>query len=830
MENYIGIDLGTSNSVIASYDLKRVTIWKNDKQNEVTPSVIYINRKGNKYYGNNANERVITSPEDTATLFKRLLGTKKIFNFKASGIAMSPEECSAEIIKVLLGFVPNELKDNGNIKVVITVPANFDTIKKNATLEAAQMAGIRDVILLQEPIAAIIGIQEKNDHKDGYYVIYDIGGGTFDVTIAKKEYGKIRILSSGGIDMCGGRDIDVAIYDKIVKPWLEQNFKIDFTKEKYRTIKIRACKAIEDAKIELSFKESTKIVSLEEDMNICDEEGNDIFLDIDLNQTILNDILKHTIDVTVEETLKNIKEANLTVKDFTKIVFVGGPTMYPKLREEVSKRLEIPYENDVDPMTVVATGASIYAESIEWNAEQQEKKTNIDTIQMVEKINFSYYSRVTTDTISIISKMEENLNIEYQLEITSKDTGWCSGRITVENEKMIEIPVQQEGKNSYELIIFDNNGNKVYTEEINVIKTFVSIDAATATHAIGIEVKEAMDSNKTVIEYFVEKGEELPKTGQIKLKNVEPLKAGELKSFIFNLWEGEGKKDPYSNRYIGCLKITGTDFDYGFIEKFSDIICKYEVSDAGTVKLNIEIPSIHCIFGQDKNFYSRQEGKIGLEDIDNIVDKGSNLLNKIEQIAQVVDNEEIQKARKKVVKSMEIKNNVEATEEDVQRAENEQIEAKEIIYKEENKKDNIRSIKQIYLKEEQEYYHESVERLCKEEEKKEIIKLMNVAQMSIDTMNYNDFDHIINELKNMFFNILFWREDSFAIGYFQEVLAMSLYNDMNKAQILINKAKEKILEDKIEQLREICCELSNMRILNNFDYKETSNVNIIKGG
>ena len=82
----------------------------------------------------------------------------------------------------------------------------------------------------------------------------------------------------------------------------------------------------------------------------------------------------------------------------------------------------------------------------------------------------------------------------------------------------------------------------------------------------------------------------------------------------------------------------------------------------------------------------------------------------------------------------------------------------------------------------------------------------------------------------MFFNILFWREDSFAIGYFQEVLAMSLYNDMNKAQILINKAKEKILEDKIEQLREICCELSNMRILNNFDYKETSNVNIIKGG
>ena len=152
MENYIGIDLGTSNSVIASYDLKRVTIWKNDKQNEVTPSVIYINRKGNKYYGNNASERVIRSPEDTATLFKRLLGTKKIFNFKASGIAMSPEECSAEIIKVLLGFVPNELKDNGNIKVVITVPANFDTIKKNATLEAAQMAGIRDVILLQEPI------------------------------------------------------------------------------------------------------------------------------------------------------------------------------------------------------------------------------------------------------------------------------------------------------------------------------------------------------------------------------------------------------------------------------------------------------------------------------------------------------------------------------------------------------------------------------------------------------------------------------------------------------------------------------------------------------
>lgn len=161
MKHYIGIDLGTTNSAICSYDGQEVRIWKSPDQNDVTPSAIYIDKRGNRYYGRRAYDNAPRSPQNSATLFKRFMGTNTKIEIKAANVTMAPEECSAEILKVLFGYLPEEIRNAEDTAVVITVPAAFNQMKKDATLEAARLAGFHHVALMQEPVAAIMSVMRQ---------------------------------------------------------------------------------------------------------------------------------------------------------------------------------------------------------------------------------------------------------------------------------------------------------------------------------------------------------------------------------------------------------------------------------------------------------------------------------------------------------------------------------------------------------------------------------------------------------------------------------------------------------------------------------------------
>lgn len=130
MKHYIGIDLGTTNSAICSYDGQNVRVWKSPDQNDVTPSAIFVDKRGNRYYGRRAYEMAPTNEENSATLFKRYMGTSTKFNLKAANLSLTPEECSAEILKVLYGYLPEEIRNNSDTATVITVPAAFNQTKK----------------------------------------------------------------------------------------------------------------------------------------------------------------------------------------------------------------------------------------------------------------------------------------------------------------------------------------------------------------------------------------------------------------------------------------------------------------------------------------------------------------------------------------------------------------------------------------------------------------------------------------------------------------------------------------------------------------------------
>jgi len=265
MKTFIGIDLGTTNSAICSYDGSETRIWKSPEQNDVTPSVIYIDRRGNKYVGQRAYDSAPHSPDNAAMLFKRLMGTSTPIQLSAIGLTMSPEECSAEVLKVLFGYLPEEIRNDSDTGTVITVPAAFNQMQKDATMQAASMAGIGKVAIMQEPVAAVMSVMRARN-ADGMFLIYDLGGGTLDIAIAESLNGRVNLLAHGGIAMCGGRDFDRVLVDNVVRPWLIENFDLpeDFSvNPTFKSLTRLAIWATERAKIELSAREEA-IISLSE--------------------------------------------------------------------------------------------------------------------------------------------------------------------------------------------------------------------------------------------------------------------------------------------------------------------------------------------------------------------------------------------------------------------------------------------------------------------------------------------------------------------------------------------------------------------------------------
>ena len=201
-----------------------------------------------------------------------------------------------------------------------------------ATLEAAHLAGIGKVALMQEPVAAIMSVMKTNN-SNGNFLIFDLGGGTLDIAIAESMSGKVNLLAHGGIAMCGGRDFDRLVMNNIVIPWLKENYKLpdNFrTEEKFQKLMRIASYKAECAKIELS---SDEIVNIEGETGIEDLNGEEIYLDIELKRSVYDELIDSLIMEAVTAARETIEKAGLTPQDIDRIVFIGGPTNYKSLRD-----------------------------------------------------------------------------------------------------------------------------------------------------------------------------------------------------------------------------------------------------------------------------------------------------------------------------------------------------------------------------------------------------------------------------------------------------------------------------------------------------------------
>jgi molecular chaperone DnaK len=811
---YVGIDLGTTNSAICSFDGESIRLYKSPEQHDVTPSAIFIDRRGNKYVGSRAYNNAARNPDNAAVLFKRLMGTSTPVKLPAVNLTMTPEECSAEVLRTLYGYLPEEIRGDGDTGTVITVPAAFNQMQKESTMAAADAAGLGRVALMQEPVAAVMSVmrQRKND---GVFVVYDLGGGTLDIAIAESISGRVTLLAHGGIAMCGGRDFDRILFDNIVKPWLLENFDLPedlTTNPQFKSLLRMATWATEKAKIELSQKEEAVVSLPETELGVRDQAGEEIYIDITIDRKRYDGLIGPKVEESIVSARETLEKAGLSPHDVERVVFVGGPTHYKPLRDKVAFELGIAPSTDVNPMTAVAEGAAVFAESIDWASQSRGRKSARGAISAggALDLSFNYIARTPDSKAKIVAKLGNSVPAGVEFQIDSLDTGWSSGRIVLKEGVSVEVNLTKPGDNTFKVFVFDSNGAPVSLREDKIViaRTAASIDAIPASHSVGVEVRDKV-GGRSILDYLVREGDQLPKKGKKTFKAAESLKAGSVGSLKFKLWEGDISDPINDNRFIGMFEIKGTDFDDGVIAAGAELICEYEVLDSGNIVLEVSVPSIGGSFQSGRNFYSSQEGKVDYTNqAKNIQEQSDHTLQRLDEMASKVDDPRLEQAREKLEQAGTIKTD-EVDPETAKQAMDYVQEAKRLLAL--TRKEHLKDIRQLELDKVVDFFDKVVRQHARPTEASSFDNLAKTAQRAIGNPS-GDFESHLDDLRSRNFMIL-WRQDWFVIERFKWLAeATYLFPDAVEHAQLVAAGAEALKANDIDKLRAVVAHLDSIRI------------------
>ena len=348
MSKIIGIDLGTTNSCVAVLEGGDPKVITNPEGNRTTPSVVAF--KGEEeLVGETAKRQAVTNVKNTISSIKRKMGTNE--KVEANGKEYTPEEISAKILAKLKSDAEAYLGEKVD-KAVITVPAYFNDAQRQATKNAGKIAGLEVERIINEPTAAALAYGLDKQDKSQTILVYDLGGGTFDVSILELGDGVFEVKATSGNNHLGGDD-----FDKIVSDYLVEEFKreqgVDLSGDLMAMQRIKD--AAEKAKKDLSGM-TTAQISLP---FITQKDGNPLHMDMTLTKAKFESLCKDLFDSTLEPVKKALKDANMTNKDIDKVILVGGSSRIPYIQELVKKELGQEPSKSVNPDEVVAMGAAI---------------------------------------------------------------------------------------------------------------------------------------------------------------------------------------------------------------------------------------------------------------------------------------------------------------------------------------------------------------------------------------------------------------------------------------------------------------------------------------
>lgn len=599
---YLGIDLGTSNSAIFGNERGALRLFKTVDGGDVLPSAIMVDRRGNMHIGKKAYEQTAFSPENVALGFKRLMGTSSTVAFSATNRTMTPEEASAEVVKALLAQARMAVGDFIVEGAIVTIPAEFNQMQSEATMRAAAAAGLDKVGLLQEPVAAAMASIAETSNKNGQFLVYDLGGGTFDAAIVQSISGAVNVVAHAGINMLGGRDFDRVIVNSVVRPWLMENFDLpqSFQAEPAYNRLLRVAQFYsERAKIELSVQSTVRVFADENQIGTRDRAGQEIYLDAELSRSRLEELIVEEIDRSIALCRKLMADNGYQPADIDRVVFIGGPSRMPIVRSRVPEQLGVAADLEADPMTAVAKGAAIYAESRQWGGEASAAKPTRASTQAKGPIDirYDYPARTSDSRIRIRVKSGTTAERGFRVQIDNAE-GWTSGLVAVDgNTSVNDVPVPHRGENRIRITVFDPNGSPIPEAggQFIIIRTDASAAGIPATQTVAVKVVEGIaGAEYNALHALVKKGTLLPAKGQERFRAARDMRAGDGTFIEFELYQqADGVADPELNLNIGVFRIDSNGLERGdVIRRGDEIVCRWSMDDNGLLHCILELPAL----------------------------------------------------------------------------------------------------------------------------------------------------------------------------------------------------------------------------------------------
>jgi molecular chaperone DnaK len=658
-----GIDLGTTNSAIARMENGEVKIIKSDTQKDTTPSCVHFKKNGillgdpaYARYGDDymaAFKSFIETGKKQETFntfieFKRTMGSDKAYVCNnLTDKSFSSEDLSAEVLKGLKSYV----RDEDIPAVVITVPAKFRNNQIDATQKAAELAGFKYCELLQEPIAASIAYGVSANSVHGYWLVFDFGGGTFDAALMKVDEGIMKVVDTDGDNHLGGKDLDFAIVDNIIIPYLKQNYNIkNILNDDFGFSSLReSLKSIaEEAKILISSPSKTSADISSYKPIGDDDDGKEIEIDIRMTledyESAVSPIFNRAIDITK----KLIERNNLKPVDLEMILLVGGPTLSQTLRNKLNKELNVKLNTSIDPMTSVAMGAALYASTRSTPGNLQTK--SLDKLQLTLK----YDDTTVEDEVEIGIKIDKNqsaFNSDEKLfvEITRSDRAWSSGKILIEGgAEILTLQLNKGKSNGFNISLYTISGNLIPCEpsSINIIQGFKE-PPATLPWSIGVEAF-SIDNNRAVFNEIpgLRKNQSLPAKGKDSFKTQKDIRPGNKEDKItIRIFEGDYNSNgtrAILNELASEIEINGDDLSK-FLPKDSEVEITLEVDRSRRITFKAFFPEIDETF--EKGVETNQSKEIDYSKLLKEIDNGKMLLIQIEQDAASIDLSLVSKIR-----------------------------------------------------------------------------------------------------------------------------------------------------------------------------------------
>jgi len=584
---YVGIDLGTTNSAACVYDGERTKMVRSAQGGVLTPSVVRIDARQHVLCGGRARKFLEADPDNTRSEFKRLMGTEHRLSFKAANVEKKPEELAALVLSALRKDIEEEVGFEP-ARAVVAVPALFELPQSRATSEAARLAGFESIELLQEPVASAIAAGWSSEHEDGPWLVYDLGGGTFDASLLETQDGLLRVVGHDGDNFLGGRDIDTKLSELCLAE-VERAYgvTIDRKNPAFATPLRRLRLACEEAKLDAA-KGGDVIVSLP---NFGTVEGRSIDIDVVIARPDFDRVVAAIVDATLDICSRLLARHGLGGAQLGRVVLVGGPTVLPLLRQRVGDVLKGPIAANLDPMTLVAEGAALFAASA--NLDARPKVETAARAAKGPKVWMQYPAMTSDLAPHVVGKMgSAEHGLSHVFFRRTNGAAWESApeALDAEGAFAASVALMPHATSEFLVLATTNGGAAVSLDPERIaIRHGITLSDPPLSRSIGVALADGG------VRVYFERGSPLPMRRTFTFETTQTLSPGDG-GFALRVPIVQGEF-PFSHlcRLVGALEIPAAGIERA-VSAGTTIEVTLSLDRGGGLKAQARIFGLDAIF------------------------------------------------------------------------------------------------------------------------------------------------------------------------------------------------------------------------------------------